>query len=248
MTTILLIEDDASIVRTLGIHLRARGYTVIDADGAASGLRALDAQRPDLVLLDLGLPDFDGVEVLRRARERSEVPIVVLTARQASDDKVEALDMGADDYVTKPFGMDELLARVRASLRRRGTTPETVEPVRTADFTLDFTAVHATKNDGTPLHLTPIEWRLIAELARHRGQVVSHPRLLRCAWGPAYGRESNYLRVYVNQLRRKLEPEPSNPAYLLTEPGMGYRLVGASQHVDGKPFPETTPPSEKTCP
>lgn len=236
MTTILLIEDDVSIVRTLSIHLRARGYEVANAGDAASGLRALSVQLPDLVLLDLGLPDIDGVEVLRRARERSEVPIVVLTARTDSQDKVEALDLGADDYVTKPFGMDELLARVRAALRRQGATPQTVETLQTADFTLDFTAVRATKNDGTPVQLTPIEWRLIAELARHRGQVVSHPRLLRCAWGPAYGRESNYLRVYVNQLRRKLEPEPSKPSYLLTEPGMGYRLVTSALR------PPTAPP------
>jgi two-component system, OmpR family, KDP operon response regulator KdpE len=226
MTTILLIEDDPGIVSTLRVHLRARGYTIVTADDGASGLRELTKAQPDLVLLDLGLPDLDGVDVLRRLRERSDAPVVVLTARQASQDKVEALDLGADDYVTKPFGMDELLARIRAALRRPGAPdPDQDEPLVTPHFSLDFRAHTATRPDGTPLRLTPIEWRLVAELARHRGDVVSHPRLLRAAWGPAYGRESNYLRVYVNQLRRKLEPTPSDPVYLLTEPGIGYRLI-----------------------
>lgn len=225
MTTILLIEDDPGIVSTLRIHLRARGYTVATSTDGATGLGDLARTRPDLVLLDLGLPDLDGVHILRQIRERSDAPVVVLTARQGSDDKVEALDLGADDYVTKPFGMDELLARVRAALRRQGTTAlDQDEPLITPHFTLDIRAHSATNRDGSPLRLTPIEWRLITELARHRGDVVSHPRLLRAAWGPAYGRESNYLRVYVNQLRRKLEPEPSDPIYLLTEPGLGYRL------------------------
>jgi two-component system, OmpR family, KDP operon response regulator KdpE len=226
MTTILLIEDDPGIVSTLRVHLRARGYTIVTAEDGASGLRELTKAQPDLVLLDLGLPDLDGVDVLRRLRERSDAPVVVLTARQASQDKVEALDLGADDYVTKPFGMDELLARIRAALRRPGAPdPDQDEPLVTPHFSLDFRAHTATRPDGTPLRLTPIEWRLVAELARHRGDVVSHPRLLRAAWGPAYGRESNYLRVYVNQLRRKLEPTPSDPVYLLTEPGIGYRLI-----------------------
>lgn len=226
MTTILLIEDDPGIVSTLRVHLRARGYTIVTAEDGASGLRELTRAQPDLVLLDLGLPDLDGVDVLRRLRERSDAPVVVLTARQASQDKVEALDLGADDYVTKPFGMDELLARIRAALRRPGAPDlDQDEPLVTPHFRLDFRAHTATRPDGTPLRLTPIEWRLVAELARHRGDVVSHPRLLRAAWGPAYGRESNYLRVYVNQLRRKLEPTPSDPVYLLTEPGIGYRLM-----------------------
>ncbi|MCE0487234.1 response regulator [Ornithinimicrobium sediminis] len=226
MTTILLVEDDPGIVSTLRVHLRARGYTIVTAEDGASGLRELTRAQPDLVLLDLGLPDLDGVDVLRRLRERSDAPVVVLTARQASQDKVEALDLGADDYVTKPFGMDELLARIRAALRRPGVPDlDQDEPLVTPHFRLDFRAHTATRPDGTPLRLTPIEWRLVAELARHRGDVVSHPRLLRAAWGPAYGRESNYLRVYVNQLRRKLEPTPSDPVYLLTEPGIGYRLM-----------------------
>jgi two-component system KDP operon response regulator KdpE len=225
MTSILLIEDDPGITRTLSIHLRARGYTVLTSADATTGLRQFAAERPDLVLLDLGLPDLDGIHVLRRMREGSDSPIVVLTARQGSQDTVEALDLGADDYVTKPFGMDELLARVRAALRRAGSpTMAQDTPVVTPHFTVDFPSHRATYQDGSPIHLTPIEWRLLTELARHRGTVVSHPRLLRAAWGPAYGRESNYLRVYINQLRRKLEPDPGDPRYLLTEPGLGYRL------------------------
>ena len=225
MTTILLIEDDPGIVRTLGIHLRARGYTVVTSTNASTGLRQFTTDRPDLVLLDLGLPDLDGIHVLRQIRENSDSPVVVLTARQGSEDKVEALDLGADDYVTKPFGMDELLARVRAALRR-SSSPAIANDTRlvTPHFAVDFQSHTATHHDGSHIHLTPIEWRLITELARHRGDVVPHPRLLRAAWGPAYGRESNYLRVYVNQLRRKLEPDPSDPQYLLTEPGLGYRL------------------------
>lgn len=228
MSSILLIEDDTNIVRTLDIHLRARGYTVVPTYNGVSGLQALNSQTPEIVLLDLGLPDLDGVEVLRRIRALSDIPIVVLTAREESDDKVEALDLGADDYVTKPFGMEELVARIRAALRRNGAPLTPADAFVTAHFTLDFTTLSATRNrDRTPIHLTPIEWRLVAELARRQGQVVSHPRLLRSAWGPSYGRESNYLRVYVNQLRRKLEPVASKPVYLITEPGMGYRLISS---------------------
>lgn len=222
--SILVIEDDLSIIRTLSIHLRARGYDVHVGEDGPSGLQALQHETPDLILLDLGLPGLDGVEVLRRIRQRSDVPVVVLTARQQSDDKVEALDFGADDYVTKPFAMDELLARVRVALRRQGVPSSRDHTITTQHFSLNPATNMATLKDGTEVHLTPIEWRLIGELARHQGETVSHPRLLHAAWGPSYGRESNYLRVYVNQLRRKLEPTPSSPIYLLTEPGRGYRL------------------------
>ena len=224
---VLVVDDDETIRRTLRINLRARGYEVEEVATGADALSTVDDAPPDLVILDLGLPDVDGVEVLRRLRRTSRVPVVVLSARQQSDDKVEALDEGADDYVTKPFGMDELMARVRSALRRGGGDGEAlaaIPPVVTEAFAIDFSTLSATRL-GEPVHLTPTEWRLLGELARHRGRVVTQADLLQAVWGPAYGRESNYLRVYGNQLRRKLEGDPSRPRHILTEPGIGYRLV-----------------------
>jgi two-component system KDP operon response regulator KdpE len=224
---ILVVDDDETIRRTLRINLRARGYEVEEVGSGRDALSAVADAPPDLVILDLGLPDVDGVEVLRRVRRTSRVPVVVLSARHQSDDKVEALDEGADDYVTKPFGMDELMARVRSSLRRGGSDGEMlggIPPVVTEAFSLDFATLTATRA-GSPVHLTPTEWRLLGELARHRGRVVTQADLLRAVWGPGYGRESNYLRVYGNQLRRKLEADPSRPRHIVTEPGIGYRLV-----------------------
>jgi two-component system KDP operon response regulator KdpE len=224
---ILVVDDDETIRRTLRINLQARGYEVEEVASGRDALSTLEDAPPDLVILDLGRPDIDGVEVLRRLRRTLRVPVVVLSARQQSDDKVEALDQGADDYVTKPFGMDELMARVRSALRRRGGDGEAlggVAPVITDTFSLDFGTLTATRK-GEPVHLTPTEWRLIGELARHRGKVVSQADLLQAVWGPGFGRESNYLRVYGNQLRRKLEADPSRPRHILTEPGIGYRLV-----------------------
>ncbi len=220
---ILVVEDDAPIVRTLRINLRARGYDVVVATTGRAALASMADEAPDLVVLDLGLPDMDGIDVLRRIRSRADVPVIVLTARSDADDKVEALDEGADDYVTKPFGMDELLARLRANLRRSLAGPSPLPPVHTDDFDLDFSTFRATR-EGLPVRLTPTEWKLLAELARRRSTVVPHTQLLHAVWGPAYGREANYLRVYANQLRRKLEPDPAHPRYLLTEPGMGYCL------------------------
>ncbi|GAA4114342.1 response regulator [Knoellia locipacati] len=224
---ILVVDDDPTIRRTLRINLRARGYEVEEVGSGADAL-ATHADAPaDLVVLDLGLPDLDGVEVLRRIRSRSQVPVVVLSARHQSDDKVEALDEGADDYVTKPFGMDELMARIRSAMRRGTGEADTlagVAPVVTEAFTVDFATLDATRG-GEPVHLTPTEWRLLAELARHRGTVVTQADLLRAVWGPGYGRESNYLRVYSNQLRRKLEADPARPVHIVTEPGIGYRLL-----------------------
>jgi two-component system KDP operon response regulator KdpE len=167
---------------------------------------------------------MNGVDVLRRVRETSMVPVIVLSARQESDDKVEALDAGADDYVTKPFGMDEFLARVRAAARRGVTEAEALPTVQTTDFVLDFANYRATRGD-LEVRLTPTEWRLLAALAATPGHLVTHAALLRAAWGPSYGRESNYLRVYANQLRRKLEPDTGRPRYLITEPGIGYRFM-----------------------
>ena len=224
---VLVVDDDETIRRTLRINLRARGYEVEVVGSGRDALSTLEDAPPDLVILDLGLPDLDGVEVLRRLRRTSRVPVVVLSARHQSDDKVEALDEGADDYVTKPFGMDELMARVRSALRRGGGDGEAlaaIAPVVTEAFALDFGTLTATRH-GDAVHLTPTEWRLIGELAKHRGRVVTQADLLKAVWGPGYGRESNYLRVYGNQLRRKLEGDPSRPRHILTEPGIGYRLV-----------------------
>jgi two-component system KDP operon response regulator KdpE len=224
---VLVVDDDETIRRTLRINLRARGYEVEEVASGRDALSTLEDAPPDLVILDLGLPDVDGVEVLRRLRRSSRVPVVVLSARHQSDDKVEALDEGADDYVTKPFGMDELMARVRSALRRGGGDGEAlaaIAPVVTDAFAVDFGTLTATRH-GEPVHLTPTEWRLLGELAKHRGRVVTQADLLKAVWGPGYGRESNYLRVYGNQLRRKLEGDPSRPRHILTEPGIGYRLV-----------------------
>jgi two-component system KDP operon response regulator KdpE len=210
------------IVRTLEINLRARGYDVESARDGRSSLQIAAEREPDVVVLDLGLPDLDGVKVLRRLREHSDVPIIVLSARRDSDDKVEALDLGADDYVTKPFGMDELMARIRAAVRRSGRT-DSPGLVSTDEFTLDFDAKVATRA-GEPVRLTPTEWSIVELLARNAGKLVSQSELLHEVWGPSYHRETNYLRVYLAGLRRKLEADPSRPRHLVTEPGMGYRF------------------------
>jgi two-component system KDP operon response regulator KdpE len=185
-------------------------------------LAAAHASPPDLVLLDLGLPDLDGVDVIRRLRDHSDVPIVVLSARAGSTDKVGALDAGADDYVTKPFGVDELLARLRAVLRR---SPDSADPapVRLGDAVVDLAARTVTRA-GEPVHLTPTEWGVLEVLLRNPGRLVPQRQLLHAVWGPSYDTETNYLRLYLAQLRRKLEPVPARPRYLLTEPGMGYRF------------------------
>ncbi|HEY8619333.1 MAG TPA: response regulator transcription factor [Dermatophilaceae bacterium] len=224
MTFILVVDDEPHIVRTLTINLRARDYDVESAGDGRSALQIMEERTPDVIVLDLGLPDMDGVDVLRRVRKTSNVPVVVLSARHDSDDKIEALDAGADDYVTKPFGMDEFLARVRAAARRGLTGAELIPVVQTPDFVLDFANYHATRSEQD-VRLTPTEWRLLAALAATPGHLVTHAELLRAAWGPSYGRESNYLRVYANQLRRKLEPDPGHPRYLVTEPGIGYRFM-----------------------
>ncbi|MGN6302198.1 MAG: response regulator [Angustibacter sp.] len=225
MSVVLVVDDEPHLVRTLAINLRARDHRVETAGDGRSALQAFHEQPPDLVVLDLGLPDLDGVEVLRRIREVSDVPVIVLSARTESTDKVEALDLGADDYVTKPFGMEELLARVRVALRRRAEGDEPSQPAfETRRFRLDFAERRAVV-DGAEVRLTPTEWRLLEVLARRPGRLVTQRELLREVWGPAYGRESNYLRVYANQLRRKLEADPARPRHLVTEPGQGYRLV-----------------------
>jgi two-component system KDP operon response regulator KdpE len=223
MTRVLVVDDEPSIVRALRINLTARKYEVSVATDGASGLAAVARDRPDVMILDLGLPDMDGTEVIRGVRGWSSTPIIVLSVWGQESQKVAALDAGADDYVTKPFGMDELLARLRAAVRRASPAPD--EPVvSTGHFTVDLAAKRVIRNGGGDISLTPTEWQLLEVLVRNRGRLVTQRQLLQEVWGPAYETESNYLRVYVAQLRRKLEPEPSKPRYLLTEPGMGYRF------------------------
>ena len=223
MTRVLVVDDDVSIARALRINLAAHDYVVTTAGTGADALRAFVRERPDVVVLDLGLPDIDGTEVIGGVRGWSATPIIVLSARGEESQKVAALDAGADDYVTKPFGMDELLARLRAAVRRTTTGPE--EPaISTPHFTIDLVAKRVTGPKGD-IRLTPTEWHLLEMLARNRGRLVTQRQLLQEVWGPAYESETNYLRVYFSQLRRKLEPDPAHPRYLLTEAGMGYRFA-----------------------
>jgi|SRR5947208_5394147 len=222
MSRILVVDDDRQLLRALRINLAARGYQVQLAPDGGTALALAARQPPDLVIVDLGLPDMDGVEVVQGIRGWSTVPVIVLSARHLEQSKVRALDAGADDYVTKPFGMDELLARVRAALRRGVPVPE--QPVvHTDSFTVDLAARRLTR-DGGDVRLTPTEWHVLEVLVRNAGRLVPHRQLLQEVWGPRYESETNYLRVYLAQLRAKLEPDPARPRYLLTEPGMGYRF------------------------
>jgi two-component system KDP operon response regulator KdpE len=223
MTHVLVVEDDRALRQALAINLRARQYDVTAVDDGGAALAAAASHPPDVVILDLGLPDMDGNEVIQGLRGWSQAPIIVLSARTTQGDKVVALDVGADDYMTKPFGMDELLARLRAALRRAGTDPD-APIVETDSFTIDLTTKQASTPAG-PVHLTPTEWHLLEVLIRHEGKLVPRRDLLQEVWGPAYETETNYLRVYMAQLRRKLEADPSHPRHLITEPGMGYRFA-----------------------
>jgi two-component system KDP operon response regulator KdpE len=221
MASVLIVDDEVQILRALQINLNARGYSTVTA---FTGQNALEqaAQHPvDVIILDLGLPDLDGVEVIRRLRRWNKVPIVVLSARHGSDDKIQALDAGADDYVTKPFGMDELMARLRAALRRG--SPGDVPVIETTGFTVNLATKQVTRR-GVTVRLTPTEWNILELLARNTGALVSHEEILSQVWGPAYANETAYLRVYLAQLRRKLETDPANPRHLLTETGLGYRF------------------------
>ena len=223
MTRVLVVDDEQQLLRGLRANLMARGYEV---ETAADGERALDvaaSRRPDVVVLDLGLPGIDGIEVIRGLRAWGTMPIIVLSAREQELEKVAALDAGADDYVTKPFGMGELLARVRAAERRAAPPADELAQVETAAFTVDLAAKRVIGADG-PVHLTPTEWHLVEILVRHPGKLVSQRQLLQEVWGPRYEDETNYLRVYMAQLRRKLEPDPARPRYFITEAGMGYRF------------------------
>jgi two-component system KDP operon response regulator KdpE len=222
VTRVLVVDDEEPILRALRINLTARQYQVSTAADGTSGLAAMARDRPDVLILDLGLPDMDGTDVIRGVRGWTSVPIIVLSAWGQESQKVAALDAGADDYVTKPFGMDELLARLRAAVRRGSPAPD--EPVVvTPDFTVDLAAKQVTRDSGD-VRLTPTEWQMLEVLVRGSGRLVTQRQLLTEVWGPGYQNEANYLRVYMAQLRRKLEPDPSKPRYLLTEPGMGYRF------------------------
>jgi two-component system KDP operon response regulator KdpE len=250
MTRVLVVDDEPQILRALRINLRARQYEV---STAATGVQALEqaaAHPPDLVILDLGLPDMDGVDVIGGLRGWTAVPIIVLSGRADSNDKVEALDAGADDYVTKPFGMDELLARARAAVRR---TPAAEAPprVRLGQLTVDLAAKRVTADGGgtrdrsgengaaasadpqreTDIRLTPTEWHLLEVLLRNPGKLLSHRQLLTDVWGPGYDNAGGNLRLYMAQLRRKLEPDPARPRWLITEPGMGYRYQPPDQEA-----------------
>src|ERR1700733_15380889 len=258
MARVFVVDDEPQILRALRINLRARQYEVSVAASGAQALEEAAAHPPDLVILDLGLPDMDGVEVIGGLRGWTAVPIIVLSGRADSADKVEALDAGADDYVTKPFGMDELLARMRAAVRR---TPAAELPPRLAlgDLTVDLTAKRVTRTghggtrarseangrvaeaDPQPdgdIRLTPTEWHLLEVLLRNPGKLLSHRQLLNEVWGPGYDNAGGNLRLYMAQLRRKLEPDPARPRWLITEPGMGYRYQPPDQAREQAPEPD----------
>ncbi len=219
---VLVVDDDARLRKTLELNLRARGYVADLAGTGEAALQLAASHHPDLVILDLGLPGMDGLDVITGIRGWSPVPIIVLSGREVETTKVKALDLGADDYLTKPFGMDELFARIRA-VTRRAVLPEGQPVVTTPDFTIDFAAKRVERH-GEVVRLTPRQWRIVEVLVRHQGRLVSHEQLLHDVWGPSYHTETHYLRVFMTQIRQRLEPEPSAPRYFLTEPGMGYRF------------------------
>lgn len=220
---ILIIDDEKQIRRLLKVALTGHGYELEEAVSGQDGLNKAAVFRPDLVILDLGLPDLDGLEVLRRLREWSQTPVIILSVREQENDKINALDNGADDYVTKPFGMGELLARIRAALRHAAGLGN--EPVLNfGDLEIDVAQRRVTV-DGNVIKLTPTEYELLRNLAVYSGKVLTHRQLLRAVWGPSYENDTQYLRVYIAQLRRKIESDPSRPRHIITEPGVGYRLL-----------------------
>ena len=223
-TRVLIIEDDERMARALRVNLTARGYDVEVANDGSAGLTKLAQHPVDVVILDLGLPDIDGVDVVAGLRGWSSVPVLVLSARDGDTDKVQALDAGADDYLTKPFSMEELLARLRATVRRASSV-EPVSPIVTTDaFTIDLQHMRAMR-EGKDVHLTRLEWGIVETLVRHPDRLVTSKQLLTQVWGPAYAEASHYLRVYMLQVRRKLEPDPASPRHFITEAGFGYRFV-----------------------
>lgn len=225
MRTVLVVDDEAQLLRALQVNLHAEGYAVLTALDGTAALRHAENGRPDIIVLDLGLPDINGVDVITRIRRTSSTPIIVLSARHGSVDKVRALDAGADDYVTKPFGLDELLARLRVAERRLGSSDGAEQPgtIDVGDFQVDLASQKVTR-DGSPVRLTPREWAILQLLVRNPGSLITQQQMLAKIWGPGYGNETHYLRVYMGQLRRKLEADPARPRHLLTEAGMGYRF------------------------
>ncbi|WP_395690123.1 response regulator [Nocardioides sp.] len=221
--TVLVVDDEPTLARALAINLRAHGWRVVTAADGRSALDAAATEHPDVVVLDLGLPDMDGTEVIAGLRGWTTVPIVVLSARQHGEDKVEALDLGADDYVTKPFAMNELMARLRAAVRRSQDSAPTTSVVTVGDLVVDMARKKVLRDD-VEIRLTPTEWSFLELLARNLGRLVPREQILREVWGPAYLHESHYLRVYAAQLRRKLEDDPAHPRHLMTSPGLGYTL------------------------
>lgn len=225
--TVVLIEDEKQIRRFVRTSLETVGMVVHDAETGKQGLIEAATRKPDLVIVDLGLPDTDGLDVIRDLRGWTDMPVIVLSARTREDEKVAALDAGADDYLTKPFGVSELLARIRAHLRRRNHGGASESPlVRFGEVEVDL-GLRRVSRDGVPVHLTPIEYRLLAALVRHAGRVLTHRQLLRDVWGPSHVESSHYLRIYMAHLRQKLERDPTQPEHIVTETGVGYRLVGA---------------------
>jgi two-component system, OmpR family, KDP operon response regulator KdpE len=224
MSRILVVDDDIQLLRALRINFTARGYDIRTAGDGKTALRTAADHPPDIVVLDLGLPDLDGTDVITELRTFTTVPIIVLSARTDSTDKVHALDRGADDYVTKPFRVEELMARVRAALRRATNNPATDDaPLEAGELTIDLTA-KIVQRQGRDVHLTPTEWSILDLLVRHHGRLVSRHQLLTHIWGPTERKDTSYLRVYLAQLRRKLEHDPTHPEHLITEAGMGYRF------------------------
>lgn len=220
----LVIDDETAILRFLKPALAANNYEMSSAGTVAEGIKRIAAEAPDIVLLDLGLPDGDGKDVIRRAREWSDVPIIVLSAREREAEKIEALDLGADDYVNKPFNVGELLARMRTALRHRLQRRSEIPSLRVGNLEVDALRHRATRG-GVELKLTPKEFELLSFLARHAGRVVTHKQILATVWGPAHTEDTQYLRVYVGQLRQKIEERPDDPRIILTEPGIGYRIA-----------------------
>jgi len=241
VTRVLVVDDEPQILRALRINLRVRDYEVHVASTGAEALAVAGRYPPDLVILDLGLPDLDGVEVIQGLRGWTKAPIIVLSGRADSVDKVEALDAGADDYVTKPFGVEELLARMRAAVRRTGT-PEDLPRIRFGDLVIDLAAKRVIRQ-GEDVRLTPTEWHLLEVLLRNPGKLLSRNQLLTEVWGPGYAEATGNLRLYMAQLRRKLEPDPARPRWLITEPGMGYRYQ-PSPEDSGSPAPAPAPQAE----
>ena len=220
---VLVVDDEPALARALAINLRAHGWEVVTAADGRSALEAAAREHPDVIVLDLGLPDLDGTEVIAGLRGWTSVPIVVLSARQHGEDKVEALDLGADDYVTKPFAMNELMARLRAAVRRSQESSPSASVVTAGDLVIDLARKRVARQ-GVDVRLTPTEWAFLELLARNAGRLVTREQVLREVWGPAYEHEAHYLRVYAAQLRRKLEDDPAHPRHLVTSPGLGYTL------------------------